>query len=304
MIVLGVISTKGGVGKTTITANLGAVLAHMGLRVLLIDADVQPSLTKYYPISKQAPNGLTKVIRDCVITQDEISEITIPGMEGEQGARPVLDLIYSDSPDGGIQNWLITQGDRVMRLKYPILHSPYLAEANYDFVLIDSPGAVGALQDAAAVAASMVISPVVPETLSAREFLEGTAELIKRLSRSATMMNIELSQFRGLIYRQNRTADAKIISRQIRENFVALGGKVSSFDTVVPNLKAYTEAATRRVPVHMLDFKGTAVTASAFETMHRLVYEIVPHFAELGLHAPVEGVDTTWIDSMAQGVSA
>ncbi len=42
-----VISTKSGVGKTTLTANLGALLADIGLRVLMIDADVQPSLSKF-----------------------------------------------------------------------------------------------------------------------------------------------------------------------------------------------------------------------------------------------------------------
>ena len=48
MIKFTVTSTKGGVGKTTLTANLGALLADMGLRVLLIDADVQPSLSKEF----------------------------------------------------------------------------------------------------------------------------------------------------------------------------------------------------------------------------------------------------------------
>ena len=41
MIKFTVTSTKGGVGKTTLTANLGALLADMGLRILLVDADVQ-----------------------------------------------------------------------------------------------------------------------------------------------------------------------------------------------------------------------------------------------------------------------
>ena len=39
MIKLALVSTKGGVGKTTLAANLGALLADMGLRVLLVDAD-------------------------------------------------------------------------------------------------------------------------------------------------------------------------------------------------------------------------------------------------------------------------
>ena len=59
MIKLALVSTKGGVGKTTLAANLGALLADMGLRVLLIDADEKPSLSKFFPLRFQAPHGLT-----------------------------------------------------------------------------------------------------------------------------------------------------------------------------------------------------------------------------------------------------
>lgn len=63
MIKFTVISTKGGVGKTTLTANLGALLADMGLRVLMIDADVQPSLSKFFALSNPKPaHGLTEVL--------------------------------------------------------------------------------------------------------------------------------------------------------------------------------------------------------------------------------------------------
>lgn len=55
MIKLALVSTKGGVGKTTLAANLGALLADMGLRVLLIDADEKPSLSKYFPLRHPAP---------------------------------------------------------------------------------------------------------------------------------------------------------------------------------------------------------------------------------------------------------
>ncbi|WP_436286550.1 ParA family protein [Serratia nevei] len=47
MLVISVISTKGGVGKTTVAANLGGLLADAGLRVLLIDVDMQPTLSSY-----------------------------------------------------------------------------------------------------------------------------------------------------------------------------------------------------------------------------------------------------------------
>lgn len=57
------LNSKGGIGKTTLLANLGGLLADMGARTLLVDADPQPSLTKYFDIPFEAPQGLVEVIR-------------------------------------------------------------------------------------------------------------------------------------------------------------------------------------------------------------------------------------------------
>jgi chromosome partitioning related protein ParA len=48
-----VISTKGGPGKTTVTANPGAFCADSNIRTLLIDLDTQPSLSSFYRISDE-----------------------------------------------------------------------------------------------------------------------------------------------------------------------------------------------------------------------------------------------------------
>ncbi len=65
-------STKGGVGKTTLTANLVALLANMGLRVLLIDAEVQPSLSKYFPLPTPQPSAsLQGVHADASAVQEQ-----------------------------------------------------------------------------------------------------------------------------------------------------------------------------------------------------------------------------------------
>ena len=57
-----VISTKGGVGKSTTCAHLGGLLADAGLRVLLIDLDNQPTLSSYYQIQTEAPGGIYELI--------------------------------------------------------------------------------------------------------------------------------------------------------------------------------------------------------------------------------------------------
>lgn len=57
MKVAAAVSTKGGPGKTTVGANLGAFCADAGVRTLLIDLDNQPSLPSFYNLSHDAPGG-------------------------------------------------------------------------------------------------------------------------------------------------------------------------------------------------------------------------------------------------------
>jgi cellulose biosynthesis protein BcsQ len=58
MQVISIISTKGGVGKTAVAANLGGFIADAGLRVLLLDLDAQPTLSSYYELTQRASGGI------------------------------------------------------------------------------------------------------------------------------------------------------------------------------------------------------------------------------------------------------
>ena len=264
MIKFTIISTKGGVGKTTLTANLGGLLADIGLRVLLIDADVQPSLSKYYPLSGSKPAaGLTEVI-----VRGEVSAECISATLYQN-----LDIIVSDDPEGNLPHWLLNRIDRGFRLRMA-LNSPAVIDS-YDCVLIDTQGAVGPLQDAAALAADILVSPITPEILSAREFKDGTMELLERLEPSSAL-GATLGPMKAVIYRQDRTTDARVIAAGIREDFIKLKGRVSVLDTIVPHAKAYKEAATLRIPVHSHERKRDGPTPSAYTVMHALAWELIP----------------------------
>jgi chromosome partitioning related protein ParA len=258
MIKFTITSTKGGVGKTTLTANLGALLADMGLRVLLVDADVQPSLSKYFPLAMAQPAaGLTEVILRGEVTAACMTRTVFPN----------LDIVVSDDPEGHLPTWLLARIDRGFRLRFA-LQAAVVANA-YDCVLIDTQGAIGPLQDAALMAADVLVSPITPEVLSAREFKDGTMDLLERLDGT-------LGPVKAVIYRQDRTADARLIAAGIREDFPRLKGRVSVLDTVVPHAKAYKEAATRRIPVHRHEPRRDGVMPSASAVMHQLAWELLP----------------------------
>ena len=272
MITFTIASTKGGVGKTTLTANLGALLADMGLRVLLVDADVQPSLSKYFPLSPPQPvAGLTDVI-----VRGEVAAASITPTVFSN-----LHLVASDDPEGRLPNWLLGRIDRGFRLRHALRAG--LVPSAYDCVLIDTPGAIGPLQDAAVMAADVLVSPITPEILSAREFRDGTMELLARLE-PGSALGAPLAPVKAVIYRQDRTADARLIVAGIAREFDRPHDhpndrhykRVSLLKTVVPHAKAYKEAATLRIPVHQHERRREGTMPSAWSVMHGLAWELMP----------------------------
>ena len=264
MITFTIASTKGGVGKTTLTANLGALLADMGLRVLLVDADVQPSLSKYFPLSPPQPlAGLTDVLVRGEVVAASITPTVFPN----------LHLVASDDPEGRLPNWLLGRIDRGFRLRHALRAG--LVRSAYDCVLIDTPGAIGPLQDAAVMAADVLVSPITPEILSAREFRDGTMELLARLE-PGSALGAPPAPVKAVIYRQDRTADARLIVAGIAREFDRPHERVSLLKTVVPHAKAYKEAATLRVPVHQHERRREGTMPSAWSVMHCLAWELMP----------------------------
>jgi chromosome partitioning related protein ParA len=257
---LTIVSTKGGVGKTTLAANLAALLADIGQRVLLVDADPQPTLSSYYPITERAAGGLTRLIVDAT-PDGTISRTNISN----------LDIVTSDDPEGRLQNWILHTPDGRVRLRHLLRR----LEGRYDLILVDTQGAVGPLQDAAVLAADLLVSPIPPEILSAREFARGTITMLERLKPMAAL-GAPVGPLRGIIYRLDRTRDARAIANELsRETYAESRGGIAILEAAIPSSVAYREAATQRQPVHRWDR-----SKKSLEAMTALCAELLPHLAE------------------------
>jgi chromosome partitioning related protein ParA len=258
------LSSKGGVGKTTTLANLGGVLADIGARVLLLDADPQPSLSKYYPLEYEAPKGLVEVITEGYVDELCISRTTRRG----------LHLIKSNDGKAGLQFWLHGRPDQRTRLA-DALRSPVIDD-NYDFIIIDTQGAIGPLQTAAAFAADTLLSPLPPDTPSIREFTTGTLKVLRELTESGEQPNEFLAPIKVVIAKADFSRDGKTLLNELRAEY-AESDQVEFLDQMIPNAVAYREAYTRRIPVHEYNMVGGVRLPSGFEVMHRLAWALYPH---------------------------
>ncbi len=258
-IILAIISSKGGVGKTTLTANLGGLLADRGNRVLAVDADVQPTLSSYYELTHQAPYGLKRLITEADI-EDVISHTKIDN----------LDIIFSDDPKGTLQNYILHTADGRQRLRFTLNQLRH----QYDYIIIDTQGAAGPLQDTAIFAGDMLVSPIAPDKVSATEFQRGTLNIVNETRKQGQRLGIKLAPLYALLYRVERTVDAKSYVIALSD---VLGRRpdIHLLGTHVPATAPYKAAASQRVPVHRIDKSSRHVTPCAAVIMNMLADELI-----------------------------
>lgn len=162
-----IVSSKGGVGKTTTAGNLSGILADMGQKVLMIDCDRQPTLSSFYPLLTRPKYGLLQAIQQASITPDHVAQTQISNLDvvvSNDHQNRLYDLILRDFYDGR---------ERLKRAVDGL--------EGYDFIVIDTQGADGPIQDIGVLAADLLLSPIYPEALTAREFLRGTMNILNRL---------------------------------------------------------------------------------------------------------------------------
>jgi len=172
--VISVCNQKGGVGKTTTTINLGAGLARMDKRVLLIDADGQASMTVAleYKNPDELPVSLANIMQDVMDDNEILPDSAL--LHHKEG----FDLLPSNIDLSGIEIRIVN----VMRRESVLKSYVDMQRSNYDYILIDCAPSLGMLTVNALTAADSLIVPAQPHFLSAKglDLLMGSVGKVKR----------------------------------------------------------------------------------------------------------------------------
>ena len=162
-----IVNQKGGVGKTTTTINLGAYLAQLGQKVLLVDLDPQANATACLGVEH---NKIKYGTYEVLIGEKQANDVIL------RNPAFKLSLIPSSPNLSGAEIELIDLPSRDRRLRESILE----LEPNFDYILIDCPPSLGLLTLNGLIAAKDgIIIPVQSEYLA----LEGLGQLTKTLDR-------------------------------------------------------------------------------------------------------------------------
>ncbi len=174
MRIIAFMNQKGGVGKTTTTANLGAALAEAGKTVCLIDLDPQAHLTINYGV--ETTGGLPSLYE--VLVDDK------PIAEAMRRVSDKITLVPSSIDLAAAEIELVSIIGRETLLKRQLEASGF----DYDFVLLDCPPSLGLLTINALSVATEVIIPMQPHFLA----LQGVGKLLQTVQLVNRRMNPHL----------------------------------------------------------------------------------------------------------------
>jgi len=230
--VLAIANQKGGVGKTTTTVNLGAALAELGYRTLVVDLDPQGNATTGLGINAR---NLDCSVYDVLMHETPLDECIEPTSVRNLFVAPAtIDL-------AGAEIELVPAFSRELRLRRA------LAETTdaYEFTLIDCPPSLGLLTINGLAAATEVVVPIQCEYYA----LEGLSQLMRNINLVQSNLNppLELSAIVLTMY-DARTKLADQVATEVRTHF---GPRVCR--NVIPRSVRLSEAPSFGQPIIVFD---------------------------------------------------
>jgi chromosome partitioning protein len=201
--VIAVANQKGGVGKTTTTANLGAALALRGKHVLLVDLDPQGNLTSSFGLEKVVQQTIAESLLDRRIPLPVVSVSN--GAVHNGGATDRMSVVPAAVGLASAEAQLMTKLGRELRLRDQLL----AVEGSYDYIMIDTPPSLGVLTINALVAASKVIIPTEARffSLQGLQMLEESIEEILYLNPRLEVLGILLSKMDRRLKEERQVAE-------------------------------------------------------------------------------------------------
>jgi len=200
--VIAVANQKGGVGKTTTTANLGAALALRGRRVLLVDLDPQGNLTSAFGLEKDVQQTVAESLLDRRVPLPVVSVAN--GSAGHENIHH-LSVVPASVGLASAEAQLMNKLGRELRLRDQLLS----VDEQYDYVMIDTPPSLGVLTINALVAATKVIIPTEARffSLQGLQMLEESIEEILYLNPRLEVLGILLSKMDRRLKEERQVAE-------------------------------------------------------------------------------------------------
>jgi chromosome partitioning protein len=221
---------KGGVGKTTSVANLGAAFARSGTRVLTVDCDPQGSLTLALGTD---PVEVSATIGDAMLSDEPvpIAKTGVPNLDLCPATRVLADVEFQLAPRVGRERYLA----RTLRK----------LEGRYDLVILDSPPSLGLLTINCLTAARAVFVPVTPTLLGTA----GLRDLLATVDEVREGINPPLKVGGVFVtFADQRTVAGKRAETELREDL----GSVIMKNTICRRI-AHEYSAQAGIPVVALE---------------------------------------------------
>lgn len=234
--VFAIVNQKGGVGKTTTAANLGAGLAARGQKVLLLDIDAQANLSAHFGCSVDEESGQTTMYD--VLRHNVPIDKSIVNIGPNLSIAPAsLLLSAADLEMGGV----IGREQLLRKALQPIVD-------NFDYVVIDCPPSLGLLSLNGLVAATRVIVPVQSEFLA----LHGVRQLLDTIDQVRSAYNPSLAVGGVLLcLHDSRRRLARSVADTVREYFGDL-----VYETVIRTNVALAEAPAQGASIFGYDSRS------------------------------------------------
>ena len=233
--IIALANQKGGVGKTTTTVNLGASLASLGKKVLLIDTDAQGNATSGSGVQK---SSIERDVYDVLVHDVPLADVIMP--TSHEG----MDIVPATIRLAGAELELAPAMARELRLKNALEG----VREKYDYILIDNPPSLGLVTINTFSAADSILIPVQAEYYA----LEGLGQLMNNMKLVKQHFNPDL-EVEGVLMtmvdpRTNLSSD---VIQNVREYF---GSDV--YDTAIPRNVRLSEAPSRGLAIIDYDSKS------------------------------------------------